>query len=111
MENKTIATLLITLIIAGSGGYMFGKSSVSSVVSTKGGEDSIRMMKEQSVSIQRMGEMMSSSGLMMQELGLKYKDEGMISAGKDLEMVGAKYMTENAKASASSDSMKKVMGN
>ena len=56
------------------------------------------MMKEQSSSIQKMAEMMKSSGLVMQEMGMKYKDDDAVSKGKDLEMIGVKYKEENVKA-------------
>lgn len=110
MKN-TLITLIITLIIAGGGGYLLGKSAGGSATGTNVPDDSVRMMKEQSVSIKTMGEMMQSNGIMMQEAGAKYKDEGMMTAGKDMEMVGGRYMTENAKATSGTDSMKKMMGN
>ena len=111
MKNNTLMTVIITLIVAGGGGYMFGKSSAGAVVDTKGVEDSVRMMKEQSASIKTMGEMMKSSGLMMQEMGVKYKDERAITTGKDLEVVGGKYMRDDEEASAENASMKQMMGN
>ncbi len=111
MKNNALITILITLVIAGGGGYMIGKGSAGSVTDTKAVDDSVRMMKEQSASIQKMGEMMQSNGIMMQEAGAKYKDEGMMSAGKDMEMVGGRYMTEDAKAGSGTDSMRKMMGN
>ncbi|KKU66704.1 MAG: hypothetical protein UX89_C0019G0024 [Parcubacteria group bacterium GW2011_GWA2_47_16] len=111
MKNNTLVTIIITLIIAGGGGYMLGKGSSGSVTDTKVADDSIRMMKEQSASIKTMGEMMRSNGSMMQEAGAKYKDEGMMSAGKDMEMVGGRYLTEDAKATSGTDSMKKMMDN
>ena len=67
------------------------------------------MMKEQSSSIQKMAEMMKSSGLVMQEMGTKYNDDEAISKGKDLQMIGEKYMVENAKATEKDASMKESM--
>ncbi|MEK7564826.1 MAG: hypothetical protein AAB501_01145 [Patescibacteria group bacterium] len=70
---------------------------------------SITMMKEQSVSIQKMAEMMKSGGVTMQELGMKYKDENAVEKGKDLQAVGEKYVKENEKATEDSASMKQIM--
>lgn len=89
---------------------MLGKSSVESAPNTKVVDDSVRMMKEQSASIETMGEMMKSSGLMMQEMGVKYKDDEAVTTGKDLEAFGMKYMRDNAKASESDNSMREMMG-
>ena len=44
----------------------------------------------------------------MQEMGMKYKDEEAISKGKDLQMIGEKYMVENAKAKEKDDFMKEA---
>lgn len=111
MKSNTLVAILITLLIAGVGGYMLGKSATGNAADTKVSDDSISMMREQSASIKTMGEMMKVNGLMMQEAGVKYKDEIMMSAGKDMEMVSGRYMTENMKANTASDSMKKMMGN
>ncbi len=47
----------------------------------------------------------------MQEMGMKYKDDEIISQGKDMQMIGEKYMAENAKATEKSGEMKNLMGN
>ncbi|MEK7629422.1 MAG: hypothetical protein AAB394_02750, partial [Patescibacteria group bacterium] len=70
---------------------------------------SITMMKEQSVSIQKMAEMMKSGGVTMQELGMKYKDESAVEKGKDMQAIGEKYVKENEKATEGSASMKDIM--
>jgi hypothetical protein len=67
------------------------------------------MMKEQSSSIKTMAEMMKSNSLSLQEAGTKYKDEGMMSMGKDVEMVGTKYMGEDTKATENTGIMKNMM--
>jgi hypothetical protein len=45
--------------------------------------------------------MMKSSGLSLQALGVKYKDDAMMSQGKDLEVLGEKYVKENMMPSES----------
>ncbi len=96
------------MLVVAVGGYWFGKSSVD--MGTNATQDSIAMMKKQSVSIQQMSALMQSGGMMMQELGVKYGNDIMISKGKDLEVVGKKHMNENASASGSG-AMKQIMGN
>lgn len=101
--NKTIIAIIITIIIAGSGGYMFGKSSMDTdpTALTKEREEAISMMRRQSLSVKQMGTMMQLNGKTMQEMAEKYKDATMMSTGKDLEAVGAKYMQEDATAQRS----------
>ncbi|HEY4483297.1 MAG TPA: hypothetical protein VI953_03940 [Candidatus Paceibacterota bacterium] len=109
--NNAIIAAVITLVVAGGGGYVAGKSSVETGVSMQAHQDSVVMMQKQSASIKEMGEMMKSGGMMMQELGAKYKDDMMMSKGKDLEMVGAKHMGEDMTAGHGTDSMHQMMGN
>ena len=52
---------------------------------------------------------MVSIGLTVQEMGMKYKDDELVSKGKDLEATGKKYIEENAKAEEKDPSMKKSM--
>ncbi len=106
---KIFISILITLIIGGGTGYVLGKGMNDSGSEAKKLQDSITMMKTQSLSIQKMGEMMQSSGLVMQAIGMKYKDDEAISKGKDLEAVGEKYIKENTKAVEEDTSMKKSM--
>ena len=110
MKTTILAiSIVISLIIGGSVGYFSGKGINDNSVQTKKLQDSITMMKEQSSSIQKMAEMMKSSGLVMQEIGTKYKDDEAISKGKDLQMIGERYMVENAKATEKDASMKESM--
>ncbi len=101
--------IIIALIIGGGGGYLFGKGANDNGAQTKELQDSIAMMKEQSTKIQKMGEMMKSGGIMMQEMGMKYNDDVAVSNGKDLEAIGGKYIEENVKATEKDTSMKKSM--
>ena len=110
MKN-TIIAIVVTFIIAGGIGYSVGMNAEGMDTNPKDAEDSIAMMKEQAASIEKMGEMMKTSGVMMQELGAKYKDDMMMSKGKDLEAVGGKYLQDNTSATKSSDMMEEVMGN
>jgi hypothetical protein len=107
--KTAIIGILAALIIGGGVGYSFGKGMNDNVVEAKKLQDAITMMKEQSSNILKMGEMMKSSGLAIQEMGMKYKDEDMAAAGKDLEAVGKKYIEENAKATEKDVTMKKSM--
>ena len=110
MKTTILAiSIVISLIIGGSVGYFSGKGINDNSVQTKKLQDSITMMKEQSSSIQKMAEMMKSSGLVMQEIGTKYKDDEAISKGKDLQMIGEKYMVENAKATEKDAYMEESM--
>lgn len=108
--KTTIIGIVIALIIGGGIGYSAGKGMNNKGVQTKELQDSVAMMKEQSANIQKMAELMKSSGMVMQEMGMTYKDDGAVSGGKDLEMMGDKYMKENAKASTGSGAMKSMMG-
>ena len=107
--KTTIIGILIALIIGGGIGYSFGKGMSSGGADSKKLQDAITMMKEQSTSIQKMAEMMKSSGVLMQDLGMKYNDDSLLSKGKDLEAVGQKYVEENTKAIEKDSSMKKSM--
>ena len=110
MKTTTLViSIVLSLIIGGSVGYFSGKGTNDNIVQTKKLQDSITMMKEQSSSIQKMAEMMKSSGLVMQEMGTTYRDDEVISRGKDLQMIGEKYMVENAKATEKDASMKESM--
>lgn len=111
MQNNTLITLVITIIIAGGGGYLLGKGSGGDTTDAKSLRDSMTMMNEQAMSIQQMGEMMQSNGRMMQEFGATYKNDKLISAGKDLEVVGVNHMKANQEASDADDGMGHMMGN
>lgn len=107
--KTTVIGILVALILGGGVGYSAGKSMSNDGGKTKELQDSVTMMKEQSASIQKMAELMKSSGVAMQQMGMTYKDDGAVSAGKDLEMMGDKYMKENTKAVEGSGTMKSMM--
>lgn len=109
MKNLVIIiSLVVALGIGGGIGYYSGKGANNNEMDSKKLQESITMMKEQSLRIQKMGEMMKSGGETMQEMGTKYNDEEAVTKGKDLAAVGAKYMEENKK-SESSETMKPIM--
>jgi len=111
MKNITLVIGIIIALTIGAGvGYSFGKGSKDNRVETKKMEDAISMMKEQSASIQKMAEMMKSGGSAMQEMSMKYKDDEAMVKGKDLQMLGEKYLKDAATTSGNSDSMKQMMG-
>lgn len=97
--NKQTAGIgmIITLIIGGAIGYVV-KPSVDTSVTDKKLADAVVMMKEQSVAIKTMTDMMKSDGTMMQDLGAKYKDDTLMNMGKDMGMMSAKYMGEASTA-------------
>ncbi len=103
---KNIIIIIIVALVTGDIGYAIGGSG--NMEDSKL-QDSITMMKEQSVSIQKMAEMMKSGGVTMQELGMKYKDESAVEKGKDMQAIGEKYVKENEKATEGSASMKDIM--
>jgi hypothetical protein len=110
MKNTTLIIVTIIALTIGTGaGYSFGKGLSDSSAEIKKTQDAISMMKEQSASIKKMGEMMISSGLAEQEMGIMNKDEKMISMGKDLEAFGKKYVEENAKSIEKDTTMKQNM--
>jgi hypothetical protein len=109
--KTTIIAVVISLIVGGSVGYFSGKGPAVNADQTKKLQDSIVMMKEQSSSIKTMAEMMKSNGLALQQTATKYKDEEIMSMGKDMEMIGVKYMEENVKATTNTGSMKNIMDN
>ena len=102
--------LVVLIVVAAVLGYWVGQNNAGMNVSDKTTQDSITMMKKQSVSIQQMSEMMKSNGIMMQEMGAKYDDTAMISSGKDMAAIGKKHMDENMSASGAG-TMKQMMGN
>ena len=111
MKTTTaVIVVVITLIVGGGIGYSFGKGMNNSSAQTKELQDSVAMMKEQSANIQKMAELMKSGGVAMQEMGIAYKDDSAVSGGKDLEMMGEKYMKDNLKATEGSGTMKSMMG-
>ena len=103
---KNTITIIIVAVLALGGGYFLGGSGN---VSESKLQDSVDMMKEQSANIKKMAEIMKSSGLSMQEMGMKYSDDGLVADGKDLQAIGEKYIQENIKAAGSNESMKKAM--
>ncbi len=107
--KTTVIGIVIALIIGGGIGYSAGNSMNNNSAQTKELQDSVAMMKEQSASIKTMAELMKSTGVAMQEMGMTYKDDGAVSGGKDLEMMGDKYMKENVKAVEGSGTMKSMM--
>jgi hypothetical protein len=108
--KTTIISIVIALVIGSGAGYSLGTSANDTSSQAKELQDSVAMMKEQSASIRKMGGMMKSSGIMMQEMGMQYKDDNAVSQGKDLEMMGKKYMEEDEKALEGSGGMKNMMG-
>ncbi|KKQ62209.1 MAG: hypothetical protein UT03_C0035G0005 [Candidatus Moranbacteria bacterium GW2011_GWD2_38_7] len=112
MKKITLVLIIVvTFIIGGGVGYFSGNSMKGDDAQDKKMRDSVTMMKDQESAIKKMGEMMQSSGAMMQEMGTKYSDNGALSKGKDLQLLGEKYLKDTTKKAESDDSMKGIMGN
>lgn len=108
--NKIIIAALVALIIGSGGGYIAAKSTVDTQKSDKELADAVSMMNEQSASIRQMSDMMKSGGMLMQEVGMKYKDDTLVAQGKDMAAIGEKNQTANDSRS-NQTGMRDVMGN
>lgn len=108
MNNTTILSVIIALVIGVGGGYFAGKSTAGTLGDSRELRDATSMMNNQSASIKQMGEMMKTGGMVMQDMGMKYKDDILLEKGKDMEVVGEKYMTEN-KSKSTEGAMNKMM--
>ena len=106
---KTIIVTVIVGVVAGAGGYVAGTNGGTSPTDAKKIQDSITMMKEQSDTINIMGEMMKSAGDMMQTIGVQYKNDEVVASGKDLSAVAAKHLKGNEAETNGSDMMKEMM--
>lgn len=107
MNNNTnlVLGIMIALIIGVGAGYSFGKGKNDNSASIKELQDSVTMMNEQAVTIQKMAEIMRSGGTMMREIGAQYNENEAMMKGKDLEVMGEKYMMEVMKSAESHSSM------
>ncbi len=110
MKTNQILSIAIALIIGGVGGYFMGGSinSTSADTYVKKEQESIVMMKDQAATIKKMAEIMKTSGVMMQTVGMQYKNDEATITGKDLEMMGIKYMS--TASTTGSNSMNQMMG-
>lgn len=105
-----ILSIVVALILVGGGGYMMGKNAGGVGVDDKALQDSITMMKEQSMSIQKMATMMESNGALMQKFGVRYNNDEMMMGGKDMEVMAEKYMQASKSASSEEGVMGRMMG-
>ena len=111
MKKLTLVLFVVVAFIIGGGIGYYSGSMKSDEAQSKKLRDSVTMMKDQESAIKKMGEMMQSSGAMMQEMGTKYSDNGALDKGKDLQLLGEKYLKDTTKKVESNDSMKSMMGN
>lgn len=111
MKTNQIAGIAIALIIGGMGGYFIGGNWASSNSDTyaKKEQESIVMMKDQANTITKMAQVMKTSGAMMQTIGTQYKNDDAVNTGKDLEMMGTKYLTDTSKTTGTSGTMNSMM--
>lgn len=103
-----ITGIAIALIVGGIGGYLVGGSGTNSDDYAKREKESIVMMKDQAATIKKMAEIMKTGGTMMQTMGMQYKNEEAVTTGKDLEMMGSKYIS--TASTTGSNSMNQMMG-
>jgi hypothetical protein len=106
---KTIIIAGVVGVIAIVGGYFAGNNGGINATDAKKIQDSVIMMREQSATIKKMGEMMQSAGEMMQALGTRYKDDEAVTSGKDLSAVATKYLKETKTEPNGSGTMKEMM--
>ena len=95
MNKTTIVTVIIVLIIGSGSGYFIGKNSVSPQGDSTELQDAISMMKDQSTSIKQMSNMMKQGGMTLQDAGIKYEDDNLVQKGKDMQVIGEKYLDKD----------------
>ncbi|MBI2411399.1 MAG: hypothetical protein HYV32_05915 [Candidatus Kerfeldbacteria bacterium] len=86
MDNKILTTVVITLIVAGLGGFYIGRANQP--FSNSYMQGSASMMKENGTTMTQMGQMMMGGGKMMKEKGTQYNDTDMMQQGKEWETKG-----------------------
>ena len=101
MNNSITVAVILALIVGGGGGYVVGKSSVGSQ-SSKEMQDAIVMMKDQST-------MIKQGGMSLQDACMRYKDDSLVQKGKDLQVIGEKYLNEDTSRSTEGDMGKMMM--
>lgn len=106
---KNILIAIVIVIVAGGAGYFIGQSGNTSAADAKKMQDSITMMKEQSATIKKMGEIMKNNAAVMQQAGTKYNDQDLMMSGKDMETLAAKYTKDNESQASGGGSMKELM--
>lgn len=110
MKTNQIVGIAIALLIGGVGGYFVGSSNTNnSDAYAKKEQEAIVMMKDQANAITKMAQVMKTSGAMMQTIGMQYKNDDAINTGKDLEMMGVKYLVDTTKTTGTSDTMNSMM--
>lgn len=110
MKTTQILSVAIALIIGGVGGYFIGGSNTTnSDAYAKKEQEAIVMMKDQANTITKMAQVMKTSGTMMQTIGTQYKNDDAVNTGKDLEMMGTKYLTDTTKTTGTTGSMNSMM--
>jgi uncharacterized protein (UPF0333 family) len=110
MKTNQILSIAIALIIGGVGGYFIGGSNTTnSDAYAKREQEAIVMMKDQATTITKMAQVMKTSGTMMQAVGTQYKNDEAVNTGKDLEMMGTKYLTDTTKTTGTTGSMNSMM--
>ena len=107
--NKIILSVIVSLVIGGGVGYMIGQGGSDVGMNTKDAQASIAMMKDQTVTIQKMSAMMKDAGVSLEGWSTQYKDNDMMMKAKDMQTVAEKYMkTTNT---TTGTGMNKMMGN
>lgn len=85
MNSKSIAIVVIALIVGGAAGFWGGRIAGGSV-SRADIEEIAEMMNEDGSDMQKMGKQMAEMGRMMQEKGKN--DPEMVESGRDAETEG-----------------------
>lgn len=110
MKNPIVIGVIGVVIGVIIGYSVTGSNSGSSSADAKKIADSVVMMKDQETGLKQMAEVMKANGSMMQDMGMKYKDDGLVNGGKDMLLMSEKYM-KTMTATGTNSTMNKMMGN
>lgn len=105
METKTIGVVIVALLLGAGIGYAFAGTQGGNEAPSEEYTKAVQMMNDQAKAMNEMSMMMRQDAQMMQELGVKYKDEGMMSMGKDTMMMAEKYMPKAKSGDRAMDEM------
>lgn len=107
-NTSTIFGIIIALVVGGAGGYFTAQKATAAITATQVGEMT-KMMKEDGMSMEKMGTIMMRGGSLLEERGAKYNDQDMVMMGKDLSTNGKKHQ-EDGKSMMSGDMMGMTAG-
>lgn len=110
--QKNISLIIgigIALVIGGVGGFVYGTSANTSVMSDQEMKDTAMMMKDDGQGMMQMGKMMQEAGKLLEDHGEMYKDQNLVQKGKDLIVGGEKHEKDGQEMIGYGDDMMKHM--